>query len=130
MKNPPVFTQAQMVDLEEALHREKESWSRLRIETIITVAKEAHNLSAKEIANRHEIGYSTLFRWIKSFEQNGVGALLCRFYRRSATGRDKAMNLFHMRVFNSERIKGKYEMEEWIANGGDTAHLGAFANLG
>ena len=130
MKTPPVFTQAQMEDLEESLRHEKESWARHRIETIITVAKEAHNLSAKEIASRHGIGYSTLFRWIKRFKQNGVGALLCRLYRRSPAGRDEAMDLFHMRILNTGRIEGKYELKEWRDKGGDTRQLGIFAHLG
>ena len=130
MKNPPLFTKAQMEDLEEALHREKESWAKHRIEVMLSVSREARRLSAKEIAERHNIGYSTLFRWIRRFEQNGVGALLFRDYRRSAAGREKAMNLFGMRIFNSERIKGKYEMEDWIASNRDNDQLGIFANLG
>jgi hypothetical protein len=130
MKNPPVFTQAQIEDLEEALQREKESWASHRIETMLSVTREGTHLSAKELAERHNIGYSTLFRWIRRFKKNGIGALLCRHYRRSTVGRNKATTLFCMRLFNSERIKAKYEMEEWIANCGDTKHLGIFANLG
>ena len=130
MKNPPLFTKAQMEDLEEALHREKESWAKHRIEVMLSAGREGKHLSAWEIAKKHNIGYSTLFRWIRLFEQNGVGALLLRQYRRSAAGREKAMNLFGMRIFNSERIKGKYEMEEWSASNGDYKQQGIFSNLG
>ena len=44
MKRSPTFTEAQILDLESAVEEEYEDWARLRLETLLTVAKEGNNL--------------------------------------------------------------------------------------
>ena len=61
------FTEAQ-VSTESALVEESEDWARLRLETLLTVAKEGQRLSVEEIANKHEISKATLYRWLNAFE--------------------------------------------------------------
>ena len=129
MKNPPAFTEAQVLDLESALAEESEDWARLRLETMLTVAKEGQNLSAEEIASRHQISKATLYRWLHRFRLNAVGALLYRLYRRTGESALREHSIFEVRVVRSARTETKVEVQRMRERGEDLSWLGVFAEL-
>jgi transposase-like protein len=117
MKRSPTFTEAQILDLESALEEEYEDWARLRLETLLTVAKEGNNLPLKDILDKHGISKATLYRWLKLFRINQVGTLLHRAYRRSEYSASRACLKFEIRILRSARIDAKLDMKKRMAKG-------------
>lgn len=126
MKNPPAFTEAQVLDLESALAEESEDWARLRLETLLTVAKEGQSLSVEKIANKHEISKATLYRWLERFRMNEVGALLYRTYRRSEYSASRAHRRFEIRVIRSGRVRARLDVQRRKEAGEDSPWMGMF----
>ena len=127
MKNPPNFTKAQVMDLESALEQNPDEKCKLRLETMLTVARQGKNLTAREIAVQCGIGRATLYRWMARYRMNGVGALLHRTYRRSAKGAEQAERIFLQRLMRTEHIKAKPKMEELVEQGVIPACFGILA---
>ena len=126
MKNPPAFTEAQVLDLESALAEESEDWARLRLETLLTVAKEGQSLSVEKIANKHKISKATLYRWLERFRMNEVGALLYRTYRRSEYSASRAHRRFEIRVIRSGRVRARLDVQRRKEAGEDSPWMGMF----
>ena len=129
MKNPPAFTEAQVLDLESALAEESEDWARLRLETLLTVAKEGQSLSVEKIANKHEISKATLYRWLERFRMNAVGALLYRTYRRSEYSASRIRRKFEIRVVRSERVRARLDVQKRREAGEDSPWMGMFGEF-
>ena len=129
MKNPPAFTEAQVLDLESALAEESEDWARLRLETLLTVAKEGQSLSVEEITNQHEISKAPLYRWLERFRMNEVGALLYRTYRRSEYSASRARRRFEIRVIRSGRVRARLDVQRRKEAGEDLPWMGMFGEF-
>ena len=129
MKNPPAFTEAQVLDLESALAEESEDWARLRLETLLTVAKEGQSLSVEEITDKHEISKATLYRWLERFRMNEVGALLYRTYRRSEYSASRARRKFEIRVIRSGRVRARLDVQRRKEAGEDSPWMRMFGEL-
>ena len=129
MKNLPEFTEAAILDLECALEEETEEWARTRLETMLLVAEEGGNLTAKEIAEKSGIGRATLYRWLDRFRMNAVGALLHRTYRRSFAGACEAEALFGSRLMATARRRAKLNLDRRRAAGEDLSWLGLLGEL-
>jgi transposase len=129
VKNLPEFTEAAILDLECALEEETEEWARTRLETMLLVAEEGGNLTAKEIAEKSGIGRATLYRWLDRFRMNAVGALLHRTYRRSIAGACEAEAVFGGRLMATARRRAKLNLDRRRAAGEDLSWLGLLGEL-